>query len=208
MRNFGWMGLFFLSVLFLPHWAAAEPFQPKVGTHYEVISPPVPVTGSKPEVVEVFNFKCPHCFKLHAGMTVWAAKMKDRYEIKSLPIVFSGQADHPLRAFYAGQFMGRESEVKHALFNAQFVDHMNIDSPDELAFMAEGLKLDTAQFKANMNSFGVNGKIAQGRKLSEAYGIASTPTLVINGRFKVSHGKHDNNDQALLFAIVEALAAQ
>ncbi|MBF0342282.1 MAG: thiol:disulfide interchange protein DsbA/DsbL [Magnetococcales bacterium] len=204
------LGLLMLLLVFgtAPAIVRADPFVPKVGEHFEPVNPPVPVSGSKPEVVEVFNFKCPHCVKLHPAMNAWTERMKDRYEIKSLPIVFSNQADHPLRAFYAAQFLGRETDMKHALFNAHFVDQVNIDSPQELAFIAEGMKIDSAAFQTHMSSFGVNGKINQGRALAQEYGITGTPTLVINGRFRVIPGKHDQGDYERLFAIVEALAAQ
>jgi thiol:disulfide interchange protein DsbA len=197
-----------LLVWTLPVTAEAESFVPKAGENYEAITPPVPVSGSRPEVVEVFNFKCPHCVKLHPAMNEWSEKMKNKYDIKSLPIAFSQQSDQPLRAFHAAQFLGREADMKHALFNAHFVDQVNIDSPQELAFLAEGMKMDSAAFQTHMNSFGVQSRIAQGRSQAQAYGITGTPTLVINGRYRVIPGRHDQGSYERLFAIVEALAAQ
>ncbi|MBF0626885.1 MAG: thiol:disulfide interchange protein DsbA/DsbL [Magnetococcales bacterium] len=187
---------------------AAEPLVLKAGVDYEPIVPPVPVTSAKPEVVEVFNFKCPHCEQFHPAMNAWTEKMKARFEIKSLPIAFTNQSDQPVRAFYAAQFFGREAEMKHALFNAHFADHVNIDSPQELAFLAEGMKFDAAAFQNHMSSFGVQSKVAQGRAQAQAYGVTGTPTLVINGRYRVSPGKHDQGKTERLFAIVETLAAQ
>lgn len=187
---------------------ADEPFEPKPGVHFEPVNPPVPVSGSKPEVVEVFNFKCPHCFYLHPHMEKWSAQVKDRYTIKSLPIAFSNQSDAPVRAFHAAQFFDREAEMKHALFNAHFVDQVNIDSPQELAFIAEGMKFESAAFQSHMSSFGVGGKIAQGQALAQAFGISGTPTVVVNGRYKVIPGKHDQGDYQKFFQIVEALAAK
>ncbi|NGZ07757.1 MAG: thiol:disulfide interchange protein DsbA/DsbL [Magnetococcales bacterium] len=204
----GWIWLLVVWLGLVAGQGVAAPFVPKVGEHYEVISPPVPVTGSKPEVVEVFNFKCPHCVKLHPAMEEWTRRMQERLDIQSLPIAFSQQSDQPLRAFYAGQFLGREKEMKHAIFNAHFTDHINIDSPQELAFIAEGLKMDSVAFQNHMQSFGVQSKIAQGRMRSQAFGVSSTPTLVINGRYRVTPGRHDQGSHERLFAIVEALAAQ
>ncbi len=214
MMRFAWVRVsaLLLSIGFLiivlANGAVAEPFRPKVGTHYDLITPPMPVSGTKPEVVEVFNFKCPHCYKLHPRMTAWSLTMKERMEIVSLPIAFSNQSDYPVRAFFTAQFMGKGEAMKHALFKAQFVDHMNIDSPSELAFIAGGVELDAIKFQANLTSFSVDGKLVQGRQLSEGYGVHSTPTLVVNGRYRVIPGKHDQGDEAMLFAIVEALATQ
>ncbi|MBF0294640.1 MAG: thiol:disulfide interchange protein DsbA/DsbL [Magnetococcales bacterium] len=202
----------FLAWLTLPLLSAvsarAEPFLPKAGVHYETITPPVPPAAPGPEVVEVFNFKCPHCYEFHPHMTAWSLKMKDRYAIKSLPIAFSSQSDLPVRAYHAAAFLGRGEEMKHAIFTAHFDEGVNIDSPAELITLAAGLKLDATRFKENLNGFAVNGKVSQGRAQAGAYGIASTPTLVINGRYRVSPGKHDGHDTGRLFAIVESLAAQ
>ncbi|MEO5347563.1 MAG: thiol:disulfide interchange protein DsbA/DsbL [Magnetococcus sp. YQC-9] len=200
-------GFFAAAALFLAFGSLhAESFEPKAGVNYEEIKPPVPMTATKPEVVEVFNFKCPHCIYLHPHMEAWSARMKDRYAIKSLPIPFANQSDAPVRAFYAAQFLDREAEMKHAIFNAHFVDQVNIDSPQELAFIAEGMKFDSVVFQTHMVSFGVGSKLAQGQALASAYGITGTPTLVINGRFKVIPGKHDQGDYEKLFQIIEALA--
>ncbi|MBF0179399.1 MAG: thiol:disulfide interchange protein DsbA/DsbL [Magnetococcales bacterium] len=202
----------FLAGLILPllpgTLARAEPFLPKDGVHYETIPSPVPPAAPGPEVVEVFNFKCPHCYDFHPHMTAWSLKMKDRYAIRSLPIAFSSQSDLPVRAYHAAAFMGRGEEMKHAIFKGHFEEGVNIDSPGELIALAEGLKLDAARFKDNLNGFAVNGKIAQGRGQANAYGIKSTPTLVINGRYRVSPGKHDGHDTRRLFVIVESLTAQ
>ena len=59
-----------------------------------------------------------------------------------------------------------------------------------------------------LNSFGVSAKIAQSKVQQRVFGVHSTPTLVINGKYRVSFGKHAKGDPLKLFEIVETLAAQ
>lgn len=191
-----------------PAGAAEAAFVPEPGVHYELLTPPVPRSGDKPEVVEVFNFKCGHCFDLFPVMVEWAEKNGDRYAYKVLPIYWGEQTDMPLRAYYAAEFLGKAGEMKAAIFNAQFKNGSDIESPGELGFIAEEIGLDNKSFQSYLTSFGVSAKVTQARALQRAFGVHSTPTLVINGRFKVSSGKHAKGDHALLFRIIDALATR
>ncbi|MBF0420665.1 MAG: hypothetical protein HQL78_10935, partial [Magnetococcales bacterium] len=62
-----------LFVLTFGSAQAAEPeaFVPKEGIDYATIANPVPAPAGKPEIVEVFNFKCPHCYDLHPHLEAW-----------------------------------------------------------------------------------------------------------------------------------------
>ncbi|MBF0369634.1 MAG: thiol:disulfide interchange protein DsbA/DsbL [Magnetococcales bacterium] len=178
------------------------------GKHYEVIAAPITPKGSKPEVVEVFNFKCPHCFKLHPHMTKWASKNHDKYDIKALPIYWGKQTDAPVRAYYAGLFLKKGEAMKNGIFRTQFKDQGNIEDIEELAFVAEEAGLDPVKFKKQMRAFGVTAKVSQAKSLQRSFGVNSTPTIVINGRYKIHPGKHAKGDMKRLFQIVEELAAR
>jgi protein dithiol oxidoreductase (disulfide-forming) len=177
-------------------------------THYDLIVPPVPQSGDKPTVVEVFNFKCPHCFTLHHYMEKWSAINHSRYSIKSLPIFWGKQTDMPIRAYFAAEFLGKGSKMKDAIFKAHFDHSVNIESSDELGFLAEETGLNPEKFKNYLGSFGVSAKIAQANKQQRGFGVNSTPTLVVNGKYKISFGKHADGDAKKLFKIVETLAVR
>lgn len=178
------------------------------GTHYDPITPPVPHSGNKGTVIEVFNFKCGHCYKLHPHMDRWTQANKGKYNIKSLPIFWGNQTDMPIRAYYAAEFLGKGPEMKDGIFKAQFENSTNIESVDELGFLAEEVGLDPEKFKSYLTSFGVGAKVAQAKSQQRSFAVHSTPTLVVNGRYRVSFGSHAHGDPEKLFQIVESLAKQ
>ncbi len=188
--------------------AANKAFEPIKGTHYDVLTPPVPRSGTKPEVVEVFNFKCPHCYHLFPKMVAWMKKNGDRYQYKALPIFWGKQTDMPLRAYFAADFLGKGEAMKAAIFDAQFKQGADIENPGDLVFLAEDMGLDGGKFQSYLKSFGVSAKVTQARALQRDFGVHSTPTLVINGQYKITPGKHARGDDQLLFRIIEALASR
>lgn len=202
--------LFFL----LTGWsdvAAAERLQ--VGVDYDRITPPVPHAGTKPEVVEIFNFKCPHCFTLSPHTAEWAEKNKARFDFRSVPVYWGKQTDIPVRAFFAAEFLGKGEAMKQAIFKAHFSHSADIENIEEMTFLAEATGMDPQSFRAQMNSFGVSAKIAQAKALQTAFRTSSTPTLVINGTYQVLPGKHARTqteavDYPRLFVILETLATQ
>ncbi len=211
--------LFLASVLFLlTGWSGiavaapqAEALQP--GVHYTPISPAIPRSGTKPEVVEVFNFKCPHCFSLAPHTAEWAEKNKDRFVFKSIPVYWGKQTDLPARAFFAAEFMGKGEAMKMAIFKAQFDHSADIENVEEMIFLAESLGMEAQAFRTNLHSFGVSSRVAQAKTFQQDAKVSSTPTLVINGQYQVQPGLHARSmtepvDYDKLFMIVETLATQ
>ncbi len=200
--------LFLIAALALPFAKPGQLHALEANTHYDLITPPVPHSGKMPTVVEVFNFKCSHCYRLHPHMAAWSKLNGENYDIASLPIYWGKQTDLPLRAYYAAEFLGKGEEMKAAIFKAQFENSVNIESTDEIGFLAEEVGLNPEKFKSFLNSFGVSAKINQAKGQQRRFGVHSTPTLVINGKYRVSYGKHANGDPQKLFNIVESLASR
>jgi protein dithiol oxidoreductase (disulfide-forming) len=200
--------LLLLITLIAPLCSTSHAMSVKENIHYEIIVPPVPQSGDKPTIVEVFNFKCPHCLTLHHFMDKWSAINHSRYNIKSLPIFWGKQTDMPIRAYFAAEFLGKGTQMKDAIFKAHFENSVNIESSDELGFLAEEIGLDPEKFKSYLGSFGISAKIAQANEQQRVFVVHSTPTLVINGKYRVSFGKHAGGEAKKLFKIVEILAVQ
>ena len=183
------------------------------GVHYDPITPSVPRSSDKPEVVEVFNFKCPHCYSLAPYVTAWLEKNREKYNYQALPVFWGKQTDIPLKAFYAAEFLGKGEEMKLAIFKAHFSNSADIENIEEITFLADSVGLDPNEFRDHMESFGVAAKISQGQKLKQMLGVNSTPTVVVNGAYQVSPGKHAKNEGDLVdypqfFQIIESLATK
>jgi len=65
------------------------------------------------------------------------------------------------------------------------------DKPDEqkIANFYAGYGANAAQFLAAMNSFAVSSKVNRGKQFMLRAGVDSTPSLVINGKYRVTGGR-------------------
>ena len=171
-----------------PATAAAAPTRDwQLGADYFLIDPRVPTTtGDKVEVVEVFSYACPHCAHFQPTMDELKAKLPANAQIVLLPAVFNPQWEPFARAFYTARSLGVLDKTHAALFEALHTQHQQLFSIDALAndFYAK-YGVDPKSFLATANSFVTDSQIANGSNLVKAYGIGSTPTLVINGKYRV-----------------------
>ncbi|MBF0461777.1 MAG: thiol:disulfide interchange protein DsbA/DsbL [Magnetococcales bacterium] len=185
----------------------------QAGIHYDLINPVLPRSETKPEIVEIFNFKCPHCFALAPYTTAWAEKNKDRFLFKSVPVYWDKQTDIPARAFFAADFLGKGEAMKTAIFKAFFDRSIDIENREEMTALAQATGMEIEAFRTHMNSFGVSARLAQAKSLQQTYQVSATPTLVVNGKYRILPGKHAKGttepvDYDKLFKIIETLATQ
>lgn len=182
--------------------------EPREGVDYTVIDPPVTFSPSpgKIEVVEVFSYTCIHCASLQARITPWKAALPADVEFRYAPMAY-GQSEPLARAFYAAEAMGEHDRTHEALFKAIAVDRkLKQGTAEELADLYADLGVDREALLSTMASFAVNANVARNQKTVTRWAIESTPTLVVNGRYR-AHVTQDRGHDGLL-ATVEHLIAR
>lgn len=164
---------------------AAEPF--KEGTDYFLVEPAQPTSsGDKIEVLEVFGYSCIHCAHLAPVFAEWKKKQPADVQVDYMPAVFGGVWEVFGRAYYTAQTMGALEKTHDQLFTALHTDKVKIANLDDLAgWYATNGGVDKAQFLATMESFAVNAKIAQAQQQVPRYGVEGTPSLIVNGKYRV-----------------------
>jgi thiol:disulfide interchange protein DsbA len=157
------------------------------GSDYLVLDPPVPTsTGSKIEVVEVFSYACPHCAHFQTYIDELKSKLPASAQFVLLPAVFNAAWEPFARAFYTAQALGLVDKTHQALFDALHRDHLPITSLDALAKFYAGYGADSSTFLSTANSFVIEAKMAHGNDLVRDYHVEGTPTLIINGKYRVA----------------------
>ncbi|ABK43049.1 DSBA oxidoreductase [Magnetococcus marinus MC-1] len=159
---------------------------------YHLINPPVALQGEAPEVVEVFNFHCPHCNDFYPVLEKWAHGYQGKLNVHSLPVYWGSQPDTPVRAYFAAEYLGVGEKMKRAIFAANFDDNRyKIDEEQDILKIASEAGIDAKKLEEAMDSFAVFGKVAQVNSLARQYGIQGTPSVVVNGRYRVvAHGDY------------------
>jgi thiol:disulfide interchange protein DsbA len=168
--------------------AAAAP-APRVGVDYEVLAPAQPtfINGGKIEIAEVFSYQCIHCAEFQPLVNTWKRTMPSTARWQYVPAVFGSTWDNFARAFYAAEIMGIQQKTHDAVFKAVFVDKsIKGGSLDNIADMYAGLGVDRTKFLATMNSFGVTAKINRAKQFALRTGITATPTIIINGKYRLN----------------------
>ena len=96
------------------------------------------------------------------------------------------------RAFYTAESMGLVDRTHDAMFEAIHVQRrlspQNASDQQIAGFYADH-GADAAQFASTMQSFTVNAKLKRAEQFLARAGDDATPTLVVNGRYRVLGGR-------------------
>ena len=168
--------------------ATAMPnFIPKLGHDYFVLATPQPTYGQgKIELAEVFSYACIHCAEFQPKVNAWRKSLGADVRFEYVPAAFGGMWDNFARAYFAAEAMGIQKKTHDNVFKAVFVEQASgKGAPEEIAKMYTKWGVDEAKFLAAMNSFGVTGKLSRARQFAMRTGVESTPTMIINGKYRV-----------------------
>lgn len=165
----------------------------KPGTDYEIIKggqPFEPLAG-KIEVVEVFNYVCPACAAFQPLVVSWKKTLGPDVRFTYVPAAFGGNWDQYVRSFYAAQTMGILEKAHERTYDAIHLENRlkgerGDDSDAEIAAFYAQFGVDAKQFAGNMKSFAVTGKFNKARQYIIQQQANSTPTLIINGKYRVT----------------------
>ncbi len=181
---------------FLAFWCLASAARAEEG--YEIINPAQPVKNpDKIEVMEFFWYGCPHCYKFEPSVAEWLKKKPANVEFIRQPAVFSELWGKHAKAFYVAEALGVSDKVHADLFDTIQNKKIKLVTEEELGkfFAAHGVKED--DFKAAYNSFGVNTKLIQAEAIGPRYGITGVPTIVVNGKYRVTGSSAKSQDNML-----------
>ena len=174
------------------------------GKHYFVIQPAEPYAPQegKVEVTEIFSYGCPACFRVYPFIDRLAASLPSNAMLDFLPASFRPDEAWPMfqRAYYAAQALGIADKTHDAVFDAVWKtgELATMDAAtrrakkplpsieDAAAFYARAAGVESAAFIAAASSFGVDAKMRRADQLVRTWKIDSTPSLVINGKYRVS----------------------
>ena len=161
---------------------------PVEGEDFLTISGGVPFSpvAGKVEVVEIFAYTCPACFRFQSILAPWKARLPADVNFIYMPAAFGGPGDEFARGFYASQTLGAFDKVHEPMYAAVQVERkLRGQSADDIAAVYGELGLDAAQFKTAMASFGVNAQVARARQFAQRSQITGTPSLIVHGKYLV-----------------------
>lgn len=174
---------------------------------YETLTPPQPVQNpDKVEVIEFFWYGCPHCYHLEPSVAQWLKTKPANVEFIRQPAIFSEPWAKHAKAFYTAEALGVSEKVHADFFDAIQNKHEKLLTEEELEkfFTAHGVKAE--DFHSAYNSFGVDAKMRQAEVMAAQYGITGVPTLIVNGKYRVTGSSAKTQDN--MFAVTNELIKQ
>jgi thiol:disulfide interchange protein DsbA len=195
-----------------------------LGENYFAIVPAqrTNVPAGKVEVTEVFSYGCPACYAFYPVADKLKAAMPANVEFDYLPASYSTAEAWPMYqcAYFTAQALGVDAKTHDAVFNAVWnTGEIGYIDPatkrpksrlptieDAAAFYNRVAGVDKDKFVATSKSFGVAVKMKHADDLIRMYGADSTPTIVVNGKYRLNPSSAGGYEQTI--ALVKYLVAK
>jgi len=171
----------------LPIVVQAQPRTPAEGTDFRVLPSPQPVdSGNKVEVLEFFQYSCPHCYAFNPDLEPWRKKLASDVDYRRIHINWDGSTLNHTKLYYALEQLGRVEGLHEKVFNAIHVGKKRMLDPNEIADLMVANGIDRKKWLDMFNSFSVATAANKAMATWRAYKVDGTPTMGCDGRFVTS----------------------
>jgi thiol:disulfide interchange protein DsbA len=179
------------------------------GINYFPLKIPQPVhTGDKIEVLELFWYRCPHCFELEPYLNKWLKSKPDFIEYVRLPAVLNRSWAFDARVFYTFVALGLVDSLHEAYFEAIHTDRKRIVTVEQLADWVADKGQDPQQILDTFNSFGVDSMVAHAADMSSRYETDGVPTIIVDGKYRTKVSMAGGHNELIDLMNYLALRAQ
>ena len=193
---------------------AQQEWQFTEGQHFVRLVPTQPTVGGadKIEVAEFFYYQCPHCFTFDPIIKGWADNKPANVRFVQVPAMWNQMLVLHGRMFYTNEVLARNGVIKDAdAFNVavyQEIHRRNNRLMSEAAIqkLFERFGVSADDFNATWNSFEVDQKMRVANDLARRYSIKSTPTIVVNGKYRT--GGAEAGSYPRLLELIDELVAR
>jgi len=193
------------------------------GKNYFLVEPPqhTSVPAGKVEVTEVFSYGCPACNSFNPYIQQLRRALPPNAQMDYLPASFNAAEDWVMfeRAFCTAQVLGLVDRTHDAIYDAVWkngelatFDRNNrpknpMPSIEDAARVYNKLTgVPVEKFVATANSFTVAVKMKAADALVLAYHVDRTPTLIVNGKYRLTVESAGGANQVI--ELVKYLVAQ
>lgn len=213
------------AVLFAVLGSTASAATYEAGKHYETLpqAQRTNVAPGKVEVMEVFSYGCPACDHFQPSMKRLKAALPANAQLVYLPASWNPSENWPTfqRAYLTAKSLGVSEKAHDQMFEAIWTTgelgilegitrgppKKNLPSIEDVArFYQKVTGVKAADFVAASKSFTVDLKMRQADAQIIAMKVASTPTIVVNGKYKLLNDAIQTPDD--LIGVVKFLVAK
>jgi thiol:disulfide interchange protein DsbA len=169
-------------------------------------NPVAPESGAKVEVLEFFQYTCPHCYSYEPYLAGWKKKLPADVEYKRIPIAWDNSTMPHVRIYYTLDALGKVNDLHEKVFAAVQKNKQPMINPDQIADFMAANGIDRKQWVDTYNSFSVATRANRAGQIWRAYQIDGTPAMGIDGKFKTAPSMVGSREGSLI--VLDYLVAQ
>jgi thiol:disulfide interchange protein DsbA len=185
-------------------WSGAALGQPIEELDYQRIDPARPTaTARRIEVIEFFYYGCESCDRFEPRLKAWLARQPDDVAFRRLPAIRRTEWIPLTRIFFVLEALGALPRLHGEVYRALHAEGLDLSSGKVLLDWAASKGLDRGAFETTLLSDRIAIEVQRARDTTIAYGVSTTPTVVVDGRYLTSAGMLGDLD--LVLPVVDAL---
>lgn len=158
----------------------------KEGEHYrQVREVQAPVDPKRITVEEFFWYGCNHCYNFEPKLEPWIETVAADVDFQRVP----NSLGRPIgllhsKAYYTAEALKLINPMHIKLFEAMHVRNLPLSSEAQIVGVFENHSpLMPEVIDNTLRGFAVDARVRRAETLSRAYGVNSTPTIVVGGTY-------------------------
>lgn len=158
----------------------------RADVEYRVIKPQPISVASGIEVIDFFWYGCPHCYNLQPALERWINRKPADVTIRRIPAILRDSWAPHARIYYTLEALGEVERLHQRVYHGYHVEELAMSKPEVMSEWAMRNGIARERWDEAYNSGAVQRKVEEAARLSRAYSVTGTPTLVVNGRYLTS----------------------
>lgn len=173
---------------------AQQPRVLRADIDYRVIRPQPVQVASGIEVIDFFWYGCPYCNQLQPALERWIKSKPADVTVRRIPVILRDSWAPHARIYYTLEALGEAERLHQRVYHGYHVEQLYMSKPEVMSEWAVRNGIDRARWDEAYASAGVRSKVEEAAKLTRAYGITGTPSLVVQGRYLTSGNMAESLD--------------
>lgn len=170
----------------------------KLNQDYSVLRNPIPAADpNSVDIINFYSYGCDSCVKVVKSLENWRKKMPYYTKIYYSPIAPTLEESYPARIFFTIEELNRE-DLKIPFLETSVDGKTNLSDIKVLVNWFDGRGINVETLNKAINSKIVQAKVDAAPTVMKMYEIDSIPTIVVNGKYKISGNAINSNDLAPL----------
>jgi thiol:disulfide interchange protein DsbA len=166
--------------------AAGQEVRARQNVEYRLIEPQKAESGNRIEVIDFFWYGCPYCNELQPALEDWIKRMPGDVTLRRIPVILRDTWAPHARIYYTLELLGEVERLHLKVYHSYHVEELHMSKPDVMEQWAVKNGIERSRWLDAYHSPEVDARVARAQRLTKAYDVQGTPSLVVDGRFLTS----------------------